>query len=120
MGSIIAADVIVADNPDINTFITIGSPLGLRVVQEQIGITNDAKQQLSRKPMQWFNLYDRRDVVALDSDLADDFEPTSILDIRIRNEFVNKNGDRNHHKSYGYLRCPEMGELVASLMQQDS
>jgi hypothetical protein len=47
MGSIIAADVILADHPSIKTLITIGSPLGIQVVQEQLGVDHDAKQGIS-------------------------------------------------------------------------
>lgn len=116
MGSIIAADLILAGTRKIQTFITIGSPLGLRVVKEQIGVSDQAKSSLSSKIGQWFNLYDRLDIVALDNDLVDDYAPMSILDVRVRNEFVNKEGERNHHKSYGYLRSPEMGEIVRELL----
>ena len=65
---------------------------------------------------EWFNLYDRMDVVAVDSDLADDYDPIEVEDIRIRNQFINKDRERNHHKSYGYLRCPEMGEIIEDLI----
>ena len=116
MGSIIALDVIIAGSRRIETLITIGSPLGLEVVKEQIGVNEAVKQGLSSKIDHWFNLYDRLDVVALDSDLADDFVPMPVHDVRVRNEFVNKEDERNYHKSYGYLRSPEMGEIVRELI----
>ncbi|MEM9369236.1 MAG: hypothetical protein AAGD07_24910 [Planctomycetota bacterium] len=115
MGSIIALDAIVSGRP-INTLITIGSPLGITVVQEQLGLDSAAKESLATKVGHWFNLYDRLDVVALDNDLADDFEPMIVNDIRVRNFFVNKDGERNHHKSYGYLRTPELGGIVQELL----
>lgn len=114
MGSIIALDVILND-PNcrpINTFVTIGSPLGITVVKEQLGVNKVTRKALPRRIKRWFNFYDRLDIVALDSDLADEFPEVPLVDMRIRNEFVNKNGERNHHKSYGYLRTKPMGEVA--------
>ena len=113
MGSIIAADLLLNSSRTVQTFVTIGSPLGIRVVKEQLGVTTEGLEEMGGRIGEWFNLYDRMDVVALDSDLADDYAPIDVEDVRIRNEFVNKDGERNHHKSYGYLRCPEMGEIIA-------
>lgn len=116
MGSIIALDLILAGTRRIDTLITIGSPLGMEVVKEQLELTEEARASISATVGDWFNLYDRLDVVALDTDLADDFAPMPVLDVRIRNEFLNKDGDRNYHKSYGYLRSPELGEIVGELL----
>jgi hypothetical protein len=114
MGSIIAMDLILKGTRNIKTLVTIGSPLGIRVVKEQLGITPEKLNGLSKKIGTWFNHYDRLDIVALDSDLADDYAPMPVEDVRIRNEFVNKDGERNHHKSYGYLRTPEMAEIISA------
>ena len=115
MGSIVALDTLLGNTRDVDTLITIGSPLGISVVQEHLKITPSTKDKLGSKIGQWYNLYDRLDIVALDSDLQDDFDPLPILDVRVRNEFVTKDGERNHHKSYGYLRSPELGEIVRNL-----
>ena len=112
MGSIIAADLLLNSSRSVQTFVTIGSPLGIRVIKEQLGVTTERLEQMGGRIGEWFNLYDRMDVIALDSDLADDYAPIDVEDVRIRNEFVNKHGERNHHKPYGYLRCPEMGEII--------
>ncbi len=116
MGSIIATDLIIADGLKLDTFITIGAPVGIEVVKDQMEVNDGVKERLQTQIGNWFNLYDRLDVIALDSDLADDYAPTPVLDVRIRNEFVTKDGDRNHHKSYGYLCAPEMGEIIRELV----
>lgn len=116
MGSIIALDVLIADQLNIQTLITIGSPLGLSVVQEQIGVDDDAKRRLSTGIARWCNLFDPLDIVAIDNDLNGKFEPMSIEDTSVTNTFVNKDDDRNHHKSYGYLRSPELGNIVRELI----
>lgn len=115
MGSIVAADLITERDGRIDMFVTMGSPLGIRVVQQHLDLANTIGR-LRTRIGSWFNLYDRLDIVALDADLADDFSPCPVLDVRISNEFVNKDGDRNYHKSYGYLRCPEAGEIVRSFL----
>ena len=96
--------------------ITIGSPLGVTVVQEQINLNSVTRRAIPRRVNRWFNFYDRLDVVALDTDLADDFPGVPLLDVRVRNEFVAKDGDRNHHKSYGYLRAKPLGEVVRDFL----
>jgi len=117
MGSIIALDLICSGTRMIDLFVTIGSPLGIGVVQSQIGIDDEAKKgALPDKIGDWFNFFDRLDVVALDSDLEDDFPQIGPLDVRIKNEFINKDGDRNHHKSYGYLRAKELGSVVGPFL----
>ena len=116
MGSIIALDLIGSGTRMIDLFVTIGSPLGIGVVQSQIELDDQAKGALPDKIGHWFNFFDRLDVVALDSDLEDDFPQIGPLDVRIKNEFINKDGERNHHKSYGYLRTKELGAVVAPFL----
>ena len=117
MGSIIALDYLMNDANKVETLITIGSPLGLRVVKDHLGVSGKFDPDvMSRSVKNWFNLYDRLDPVSLDTDLADDFDGMDIADIRIRNEFVDQKGNRNYHKSYGYLRSPEMAEIIQPMV----
>jgi pimeloyl-ACP methyl ester carboxylesterase len=78
MGSIIAYDVlriIGRETPPVpgDHFVTIGSPLGLPHVKTKIYQEND----LVRTPSvvgRWTNFADRRDVVAVEAKLGDDYE----------------------------------------------
>lgn len=122
MGSIIALDLLLQGTRNIEQVITIGSPLGLTVVQKQLGAIGKADASKRREAMRdrigaWNNFYDPLDNVALDSDLKDDFPEQGIVDVKVRNEFITKDGERNHHKSYGYLRTPEVGQVVRTFFQ---
>ncbi len=117
MGSFVSLDVILEGTRHIDRLITIGSPLGISVVQAEIGLTDENRAGLKENVTDWFNLYDRLDCVAIDSDLEDDFPEIQPIDRPIQNEFIEKEeGKRNHHKSYGYLRSPELGEVVADFL----
>ena len=78
----------------------------------------------------WTNFADRLDPVALDSHLSDDYSENG-KGIRVQDDLVlndyrkptkgksgtmemerDPEGKNNHHKSYGYLRTPELSELV--------
>jgi hypothetical protein len=120
MGSIIAYDVLrLLGRADpgfrIDHLVTIGSPLGLPRVKAAIYREND----LVRTPSivgRWSNFADRRDLVALDAKLGDDYEANDqgvkVADIPVINLYVNPEGKANYHESYGYLRTPELSEIV--------
>ena len=124
MGSIIAYDVLRAmgrEDPQfrVEHFVTIGSPLGLPHVKHRIYQEND----LVRTPSvvrQWTNLADRRDPVAADVHLADDYRANSrgvrVVDDLVINGYVGHERKPNHHKSYGYLRTPEVSRVVRSFI----
>ena len=128
MGTIVAYDVLreLGRSPDhqgikIEHFITMGAPLGLTVVKGNIV---DADKRKLRTPScvanSWVNFSDPDDHVALDSHLADDYDPNSagikVKDVLVCNEYKGKDGKPNEHKSYGYLRTPEFSEHLASLV----
>lgn len=125
MGSIIAYDVLRRlgrDDPQfrVDHFVTIGSPLGMPHVKYKIQQEND----LVRTPSivgRWTNFADRRDVVAIDAKLGDDYEPNDqgvkVADLPVINAYRspldrNPSDKPNYHKSYGYLRTPEMSNVV--------
>ena len=133
MGSIIAYDVLrdlgeKDDAFDIEHFVTIGSPLGLPHVKINIHSEREHRPGAAlRTPTvvseSWKNFADRADPVALDTHLSDDFDANArkvkVSDDLVSNDYV-KPGDgeqRNHHKSYGYLRTPEFSRHVAALLQ---
>lgn len=124
MGSIVAYDVLY-DQPEdlkINTLVTIGSPLGLPfIMARELAIQRLKKPDLKRPAIpeciqnKWINLSDPEDKVAMDHALADDFSMNShgvvIQDISIFNDYL-IGGDRNPHKSFGYLRSEELATIT--------
>ena len=124
MGSIIAYDVLTeyATGVNIDTLVTIGSPLGLPVIQSKIIVESGGINSLE-SPLKtpenilsyWYNLSDLRDRIAIDYKLADDFEENSRL-VRPVDKIVVNNyefmGQKNPHKSYGYLRTAEMAKII--------
>jgi hypothetical protein len=129
MGSIIAWDVLTRYVPEveIDTFVTIGSPLGIPVVKNHLvadlKASGDASKEL-RTPENirgaWKNLADFKDLVAFNADLKNDFLPNRLgvqpEDFFIHNDYES-NGNENHHKSYGYLRCPEMSQIISDFLK---
>ncbi len=126
MGSIISYDVLrdlgQQDSTfPINHFVTIGSPLGIPHVKDNI--YNERSTYASvpvRTPTvvteKWVNYADRRDPVAVDAHLRDDFKANT-RDIRVEddlvlNDYVTSSGESKPHKSYGYLRTPELSEHI--------
>lgn len=137
MGTIIAYDVLTLlgqSNPDfeIDHFVTIGSPLGLPHVKGKIieefthrGDEDERVRTPSVVKKRWVNFADRKDPVALDVHLGDDYrknrDKVQCEDDLVYNDYrIKKHGktefDRNHHKSYGYLRTPEFSALVKSFL----
>ena len=125
MGSIIAYDVLrTLDNTEslqIEHMITIGSPLGLPIVahniREEFGATCTP-----HNVRRWTNIADPGDKVALDCDLADEYEPHNgvrVVDILVHNDYVNHEGNANNHKSYGYLRAPEVSDSIQEFLSAD-
>lgn len=124
MGTIISYDVLTQTTPDvsINTLITIGSPLGMPLVLKKILVEQGRDINKDRQPVvpenictAWFNFSDLGDPVAINYNLADDFRPNTAgiapRDITIYNNYEN-DGDRSPHKLYGYLRAPEVANVI--------
>lgn len=131
MGSIIAYDVLSFTIPEvnINTFITIGSPLGLPVIRAKIAaesylnhITPIKLQTPPNVYNQWINYSDLEDKIALIYNLTDKFDSNK-YGIHVKNIVVDNNykvnDHENPHKSFGYLRTPEMaGSILNFLMSE--
>lgn len=115
MGTIIAYDVLrklgrVNHNLSVEHFITIGSPLGVPHVKHMIQKENS----LVRTPSivkKWTNLADKRDPVAIDTHLSDDYQAND-YDVKVKDDLVLNDWGGIHHKSYGYLRTPEFTDLL--------
>ena len=123
MGSIIAYDVMRQLEDDgaveVEYLVTIGSPLGLPIVADKIRQEFGATQTPS-SVQRWTNLADPGDKVSLDCNLADEYDPANdiqVTDVLVHNQYVNHNGKANNHKSYGYLRAPEVSQLIRNFLQ---
>ena len=132
MGTIIAYDVLrdIGQNDpgfEVAHFVTIGSPLGLPHVKAKIVEERDYDgegRKRVRSPSivteRWVNYADRKDPVALDTHLRDDYGPNRngvrVDDDLVVNGYQSASGKRNHHKSYGYLRTPELSEHIKQFL----
>ncbi|TDI94856.1 MAG: hypothetical protein E2O76_14690 [Caldithrix sp.] len=131
MGTVISYDVLTQLVPDIriHTFITLGSPLGLPAVIRKI-FTEQHKDLKNEKLLatpenirqSWFNFSDLNDRVALDYKLRNDFKQNvhgiGPKDTIVHNDYENK-GEKDHHKSFGYLRTPEVAEVILSFLADE-
>lgn len=131
MGTVIAYDVLTQLVPDIDihTFITMGSPLGLPTIIKKIFAEQNKKMQgdnLVNTPENirhaWINFSDLKDRIALNYNLHDDFKPNqhgvAPVDVVVENDYEYQ-GKRNHHKSYGYLRAPEVAKVIHEFMAEE-
>lgn len=123
MGSIITFDVLTFLLPEtkIHTLVTLGSPLGLPVVIAKIASdhkkNHNGHMYMGTPPgvfTNWYNLADIQDRVALNYKLNDDFDSNSNgiapIDFMVLNDYEVDNR-KNPHKSFGYLRTPEMSKI---------
>ncbi|MGR5465315.1 hypothetical protein ACPV5G_20470 [Photobacterium damselae] len=87
----------------IDKWITLGSPLGLGSVKAQLKRNLHGSLAVPENVSAWHNYSDKRDIVCIDGDLADDFAKNnsgvSVQDFQVENAYPG-----NPHKSYGYLR----------------
>ena len=94
------------NNPEVKVplLITIGSPLGVTEVQDQLKKLLGTKK-LAVPPIvgRWVNVADRLDPVALDAAISNDFDASGTVkveDFRV----TNPDSPRHPHSSTGYLR----------------
>jgi hypothetical protein len=93
-------------NPEVKIplLVTIGSPLGLTEVQDQLKkLLGTNKLAVPPVVERWVNVADRLDPVALDANICNDFAPSGsvkVEDFRVSNP----DSPRHPHSSTGYLR----------------
>ena len=128
MGSIVAYDVlrdIEATGPTVRHLVTIGSPLALEDVKGRI--LEERGEKEPRVPASivesWRNYADARDLVSFDLTVEREYDNAKNIhfdDIRVKNGYRFKNDEgeleHNYHKSYGYLRTPELSETLRSFI----
>jgi hypothetical protein len=120
MGSIVAYDVLRefdrSNDIKVEHFITIGSPLGLPFVSDNIRDEFGKETRTPENVLKWTNMADRGDKVSIDFNLKDEYKPNSkgvrVSDVHVVNGYKNHEGKANNHKSYGYLRAPEFSEMI--------
>ncbi len=128
MGSIIAYDTLIHEVPElkIDTFITIGSPLGFPLIIKKILLEQNIKIQSDAKPptpgnltSSWYNFSDLDDKITFNYDLADDYLPNvkniKPIDVVINNTYE-YNGQKNPHKVYGYLQNEEVAKVISGFL----
>ena len=121
IGTIISYDVLSNCVPKvkIDTFVTIGSPLGIPIIISKI---IHEQREFSGKDItkvktpenikrNWYNFSDLRDKVAIYYRLSENFEK-STNNIETIDKIVHNNFEKNPHKSYGYLRAPEVADVI--------
>lgn len=132
MGSIIAYDTlrdIGRTKPpplEVDYLVTIGSPLSFPETKARIQ-KDPRRYHEVRTPTivkkRWVNLSDSLDRVAVDTHLRDDYGPNArgvqVEDQLVFNDYRSPITDsKNPHKSYGYLRCPEMSRTIAEFLAE--
>ena len=108
-------------NPvNIDLLLTMGSPLGQRLMQKRIrGHDKSGKDRYPKNIRRWTNLTAVGDLTAIDPWLANDFAEMielglvdSIEDERVLNYF-RLNGKLNVHAEYGYLVNEKTAHTIA-------
>ncbi len=115
-GSMVAYDALCSFAPgaiDVELFVTIGSPLGLQEVQDQLKVFTNQPKGLAVPAVvkRWVNVADPLDPVCADKRLGSDYAATG--GVRVE-DFVRWNADspRDPHSGSGYLILPAVREPV--------
>jgi hypothetical protein len=127
MGSVIAYDSLWElchqhGNPmSIDLFLTMGSPLGQRLIQKQLlGNSRDGKDRYPKNIRRWKNLTAVGDLTAINPWLADDFSEMCELQLlgKIEDEevlnYFRLRGVLNVHAEYGYLANEKTAHTIAA------
>lgn len=110
-GTIISYDVLNALKQalDVRLFVTLGSPLGLQEVQDNLKRPLTVPASVRR----WCNFADLLDPVALDKGLRNDFTPRDLIEDRIvTNRKSLSITSFNPHSSTGYLETEPVRSVV--------
>ncbi len=124
MGTIVTYEVLIQSEKEleIDSLITIGSPLGVPFIfdklKNDLSVVQEDDKKL-RTPENiltgWENMADTEDKVAQSADLRKLFAPNSHnvapTMILVDNDYQSE-GIENQHKSFGYLRTPELAQII--------
>jgi hypothetical protein len=119
-GSMIAYDVLSSLDPreyKVRLFLTIGSPLGIQEVQDQLQVHLGTKKLAYPACVsEWINICDGGDPIAADETLSDDFVPQGrIVDEKVRN----LDSPAHPHSGSGYLRTDVARRAVREAVKLD-
>lgn len=121
-GSMVAYDALLSiaasEGIEIDLFVTIGSPLGLQEVQDQLKkITNQKKLAVPRVK-RWVNVADPLDPVCADKFLRGDYAATNNVGVE---DFLRINPDspRDPHSGSGYLRLADVRAAVRDAIDRN-
>jgi subtilisin family serine protease len=123
-GSMIAYEALMSiaagEGIEVDLLVTVGSPLGLQEVQDQLKVITHQKKGLAVPPIvkRWVNVADPLDPVCADKRLSSDYSPTNGVSVE---DFVRWNADspRDPHSGSGYLRLPEVRSAVRETIDRD-
>lgn len=108
----------------VDTWVTLGSPLGDEFVKKRLrGGGETGRQRYPANILTWKNVAAEDDYLCHDKDLANDYRAmmdehlvSSITDSRIYNLAV-RYGKSNPHSSVGYLIHPRVSQILADWLQ---
>jgi subtilisin family serine protease len=116
-GSMVAYDVLSSPEfrgVDVRLLVTIGSPLGLQEVQDELKRLTGQRKGLRVPPgvRRWLNVADPLDPVAIDKSLAGDYPPNA-LGVGVEDDLEwNPDSPRHPHSGTGYLRTKPVQRAV--------
>lgn len=120
-GSVVALEVLAAlaqkaGAPQVEQFVTIGSPLGVQEVQDVLS----CKLEVPANVRRWHNFADLLDPVALDKGIAGDFRAHGrLIDEIVGNTEVRRLDGFNPHSATGYLSHPKVRRVVQDAARID-
>ncbi|WP_284348894.1 S8 family serine peptidase [Roseisolibacter agri] len=99
---------------DVALLVTVGSPLGIREVQDQL--KKETGLRVPPNVRRWLNVADPLDPVALDKRLSQDYAP-SATGVRVEDDVEwNLDSPRHPHSGTGYLRTPPVRMAVRQVV----
>ncbi len=129
MGTIITYDALrdlgrTSPGFEVAQFVTMGSPLGFTAVKNRVLTERAYADVRVRTPSmvkeRWVNYADRRDLIAAESHLRGDYRANAtgvrVVDDLIHNDYTALDGNRKPHKSFGYLRTPELSDQIKDFL----
>lgn len=130
MGTIVAYEVLIKVEKEINidTLITIGSPLGVPFIFEKLkndkSLVPGEKSKLKTPDnilFEWNNLADLDDKIARSADMSKLFKSNlhnvaPVMEV-VENDYESE-GIENPHKSFGYLRTPEVAYIIDEFLSR--
>ena len=119
MGTVISLEVLHAlkGKANVEQYVTLGSPLGIREVQDFL----ECKLDVPNRVLRWNNFADPLDPVALDKGLSGDYDPAGFIkDEIIFNTQVRRLEGFNPHASAGYLAHPKVRRVVCDAIRFDT